>query len=157
MGTFGMHRFVKLHNTPYTFDHCEFKKNLNMKNLKLLIGVVLTGISTNSFSWCKVQTDFDKKPTTHDEKYHRPHKCLSVNTTPKVSYNSVSTVLNVSFPSDSQGGKVEIYRNGTKVVNANAAAGATLVYTLRNYGNGCYTIVVSSGSTVVFTGNYNVK
>lgn len=128
-----------------------------MKNLKLLIGVVLTGISTNSFSLCKVQTDFDKKPTTYDEKYHRPHKCLSVNTTPKVSYNSTTTALNVSFPSNSQDGKVEIYRNGTKVVNANAAAGATLVYTLRNYGNGCYTIVVSSGKTVVYSNNVTVK
>ena len=93
----------------------------------------------------------------HDDRHHRPHKCLSVNTTPKVSYNSVSTVLNVSFPSNSQDGKVEIYRNGTKVVSTNASAGATLVYNLRNYGGGSYTVVVSSGSTVVFTGNYNVK
>ncbi|MBO7495524.1 MAG: hypothetical protein J6T98_03135 [Salinivirgaceae bacterium] len=93
----------------------------------------------------------------HDARHHRPHKCLSVNTTPKVSYNSTTTALNVSFPSNSQDGKVEIYRNGTKVVNANAAAGATLVYTLRNYGNGCYTIVVSSGSTVVYSNNVTVK
>ncbi len=128
-----------------------------MKNLKLLIGVVLTGISTNSFSLCKVQTDFDKKTTTHDEKYHRPHKCLSVNTTPKVSYNSTTTALNVSFLSNSQGGKVEIYRNGTKVVSTNASAGAMLCYMLRNYGKGNYTIVVSSGKTVVYSNNVTVK
>ena len=93
----------------------------------------------------------------HDDRHHRPHKCLSVNTTPKVSYNSVSTVLNVSFPSDSQGGKVEIYCNGVKVVNATAPAGATLSYMLRNYGKGNYTIVVSCGKTVVYSNSVTLK
>jgi len=93
----------------------------------------------------------------HDDRHHRPHKCLSVNTTPKVSYNSVSTVLNVSFPSDSQGGKVEVYRNGAKVVNAVAPAGAMLCYMLRNYGKGEYTVIVSQGNTMVYNRTMKVR
>ena len=87
----------------------------------------------------------------------RTHKCLKSNQTPRVSYNFMSTVLNVSFPSNSQGCKVEIYRNGAKVINAAAPAGASLSYVLRNYGVGNYTVVVSSGKTVVYSNNVTVK
>ena len=87
----------------------------------------------------------------------RPHKCPKTTSKPQVSYNSTSTVLNVSFSGNSQGGKVEIYRNGVKVVNTTAPAGASLSYVLSNYGKGDYTVIVSSGNTVVYSGNYNVK
>jgi hypothetical protein len=63
--------------------------------------------------------------------------------------------LTVKFPANCQGCKVEIYRNGAKVVSANA--GATLNYVLRNYGKGNYTIVVSSGNTVVYSNSVTVK
>lgn len=75
---------------------------------------------------------------------------------PAVSYNSASTALTVKFPATG-GGKVEIYRNGAKVVNVNAAAGAMLSYTLRNYGRGNYTVLVSSRNTVVYCRSMNVK
>lgn len=52
---------------------------------------------------------------------------------------------------------MEIYRNGTLVVSVNASAGATLCYTLRNYGTGNYTVVVSSGNTVVYSNSVEVK
>ncbi len=93
----------------------------------------------------------------YDDDFHRPHKCHKVNTTPKVSYNSVSTVLNATFPDNWQGGKVEIYRNGTKVVSTNAPGGATLCYMLRNYGKGNYTVIVSSGNTVFYSRSMMVK
>ncbi|MBR3568112.1 MAG: hypothetical protein IKN94_07555 [Salinivirgaceae bacterium] len=73
------------------------------------------------------------------------------------TYNATTTTLTVRFPATSQGGKVEIYRNGAKVVSASAAAGATLNYVLRNYGKGNYTVVVSNGKTVVYSGSCNVK
>ena len=72
------------------------------------------------------------------------------------SYNSSTTQLSVAFGAG-QGGKVEIYRNGAKVVNATAAAGASLSYVLRNYGNGNYTVIVSQGNTVVYSENVRVK
>ena len=93
----------------------------------------------------------------HDLYHHKPHRCAQQNNTPKVSYNSATTVLNVSFPGNWQGGKVEIHRNGTLVVDVKAPAGTTLCYMLRNYGKGNYTVIVSSGNTVVYYGNYVVK
>ena len=73
-----------------------------------------------------------------------------------VNYNSSSTALTVKFPT-TNGGKVEIYRNGVKVVSTNAATGTTLSYTLRNYGKGNYTVIVSSGNTVVYNSCVEVK
>ena len=93
----------------------------------------------------------------HNDFHHRPHKSPKVNQTPQVSYNSASTVLNVSFSANSQGGKVEIYRNGVKVVNTTAPADASLSYVLRNYGKGDYTFIVSQGNTVVYSNNVVVK
>lgn len=88
--------------------------------------------------------------------YNRPHRCPRP-TTVQVSYNSTSTTLNVSFPTNGQGGRVEIYRNGTKVINAAAPADASLSYVLRNYGTGDYTVVVSQGNTVVYNRQVTVK
>lgn len=92
-----------------------------------------------------------------DTGYHKPPKSPNANWTPKVTYNSASTALNVAFPANGQGGKVEIYRNGAKVIDATAAAGTNLSYMLRDYGNGSYIIVVSSGNTVVYSNNVEVR
>ena len=72
------------------------------------------------------------------------------------SYNSSTTQLSVAFGAG-QGGKVEIYRNGAKVVDATAAADVTLNYVLRNYGKGEYTIIVSRGNTVFYSKQVTVK
>lgn len=90
---------------------------------------------------------------------HRPRGVKRKNTEmrPQLSYNSVSTVLNVLLPANSRDGKVEIYRNGARVVSANAPASATLSYVLRNYGTGNYTVIVSQGNTVVYSNNVVVK
>ena len=73
------------------------------------------------------------------------------------SYNNSTTALTIRFLSNGQGGRVEIYRNGAKMVNASAAAGASLNYVLRNYGVGNYTVIVSQGNTVVYSKNMYVK
>ncbi len=79
------------------------------------------------------------------------------NTRVIASYNASSTALSVKFPSNGQGGKVEIYRNGAKVVGTAAPAGASLSFVLRNYGKGDYTVIVSQRNTVVFSEIYSVK
>ena len=79
------------------------------------------------------------------------------NANPNISYNAFSTALTVRLPSNSQGGRVEIYRNGIKVVNATLPAGATLNYMLRNYGKGEFTIIVNQGNTVVYSNSVIVK
>lgn len=73
------------------------------------------------------------------------------------TYNSASTTLSVRFPANSQGGKVEIYRNGTRVVGVKAPAGTSLCYMLRNYGKGEFTIIVSQGNTVIYSNSVIVK
>ena len=128
-----------------------------MKNVKLIIGgVLLSCITTQSFALQEEQLTIDGTPVSKDD-YYRPHRCPKPTSKPQVSYNSSSTVLNVSFPGNSQGGKVVIYRNGTLVVIVNASASAALCYTLRNYGTGNYTVVVSSGNTVVYSNSVEVK
>ena len=87
----------------------------------------------------------------------QPHKSPKTIKTPQVSYNSVSTVLNVAFPINDQGGKIEIYRNGTRVVGVKAPAGTSLCYMLRNYGKGEYIIIVSQGNSVVYSKQVTVK
>ena len=128
-----------------------------MKNVKLIIGgVLLSCITTKSFALQEEQFIIDGTPVSKDD-YYRPHRCPKSIKPVTAEYNSTSTVLNVSFLGNSQGGKVEIYRNGVKVVNITAPAGASLSYVLRNYGKGDYTVIVSQGNTVVYSGNYNVK
>ncbi|MBO7476678.1 MAG: hypothetical protein J6U04_01945 [Salinivirgaceae bacterium] len=127
-----------------------------MKNVKLIIGgvLLLTSLTTNAQQKTIATT---QGTTTTENPIRRPHKCPKPNSKPQVSYNSASTVLSVSFPGNSQGGKVEIYRNGTKVVSTAAPAGASLSFVLRNYGNGDYTVIVSQGNMVVFSNNVEVK
>ena len=125
-----------------------------MKNSKVFIGgvLLLTSITTNSFA------EYNTQGTNTMENFtQRPHKCPKPVVEAKVSYNPTSTELNVSFPTNGQGGKVEIYRNGTLVVGTNAPAGASLSCVLSNYGRGNYTVVVSCGKTVVYYGNHVVK
>ena len=129
-----------------------------MKNSKLFVGgcLLLTIIATNSVAQQK-QIVAIQGTTTTDNPIRRPHRCPKTTNKPQVSYNSTSTVLNVSFPGNSQGGKVEIYRNGVKVVNITAPAGASLSYVLSNYGKGDYIVIVSQGNTVVYSNNVTVK
>ena len=75
---------------------------------------------------------------------------------PTAIYNAPTTELTVKMPAITSG-KVEIYRNGVKVVDAAATAGASLSYVLRNYGKGNYAVIVRQGNTIVYSSNTNVK
>lgn len=82
----------------------------------------------------------------------RPHS-LSAN----VRYDAVSTMLTVSFPSNSQGGTVEVYRNGAKVTGATSNGGTTFSCILREYGEGNFTVIVYNGNTVIDNKNFTVR
>lgn len=139
----------------FVINDLEFQKQIFMKQLTFIIGVVLLGgIATNSFAQEKPNTG--KKGNVENPIY-RPHKCQSINKQVPAGYNASTTALTIQFPGNGQGGKVEIYRSGAKVVNATAPAGASLSYVLRNYGAGSYTIIVSSGKTVVYSNSVTVK
>ena len=114
-------------------------------------------ILTGKTNVCVSSQLLDDDPTNDKVLYQPTHKCPKPNHVPRVSYNSTSTVLNMSFPGNSQGGRVEIFRNGIKVVNATVPAGASLNYVLRNYGKGEFTVIVSQGNTVVYSNSVIVK
>ena len=79
-----------------------------------------------------------------------------LNTKPTVIYNASTTTLTVKMPAITSG-KVEIYRNGVKVVDATVAAGSNFFFVLRNYGAGNYKVIVSYGNTVVYGKTMKVK
>lgn len=79
-----------------------------------------------------------------------------LNTKPTVIYNASTTTLTVKMPAITSG-KVEIYRNSVKVVDATVAAGANLSFVLRNYGKGNYTIIVRQKNSVVYNRSMKVK
>ena len=119
---------------------------MNTRTLITVLMLVFT--STCAFSPNGISKNF---PT------HRGIQTKRQNSNPIVTYDASSTALTVKFPTANCGGKVEIYRYGAKVVSANAPAGATLCYMLRNYGRGNYTVMVSSGNTVVYSRSIMVK
>lgn len=128
-----------------------------MKKLKFIIGVVLfIGITTDSFAQEGSTSNNGNTPPEKPEKYYRPHRCPHPINSPAATYNDATTALTVKFPATC-GGKIEIYRNGAKVVSTNTPAGAMLCYMLRNYGKGNYTVIVSSGNTVVYSRSMMVK
>ena len=63
----------------------------------------------------------------------------------------------MKYPSNSQGGTVDVYHNGAKVAGITANGGTTFSCTLRDYGTGDYNVIVSNGNTVIDNKNYTVK
>ena len=88
-----------------------------------------------------------------------PHKCQrhNWNTSIRIQFDAASTVLTVTFPSNSHGGTVEVFRNGTKVAGVTANSGTTFSCKLRDYGAGNYNVIVSSGNTVIDSKNFTVR
>ena len=91
--------------------------------------------------------------------FPRPHGCVipCKPTSAVVSYDAVSTILTVKFQSNSQGGTVEVFRDGTKVAGITANSGTTFSCKLRDYGTGNYNVIVSSGNTVIESKNFTVR
>ena len=119
-----------------------------LKITSLMTFVIL--FNSSSYGASKLSQD-DDPPIL----FQRPHLCPRQQPA-IVNYNSSTTQLKVDFKT-SQGGRVEIYRNGVKVVNTSAPAGTNLSYVLRNYGKGEFTIIVSQGNTVVYSKQVTVK
>ena len=97
--------------------------------------------------------DGNRKIVPIPQRSLKHHKVSIVN----VTYDAASTVLTVTFPSNSQGGSVEVFRNGTKVAGVTANSGTTFSCRLREYGTGNYNVIVSRGNTVIDSKNYTVK
>ena len=83
----------------------------------------------------------------------RPHRQNPIH----VSYDESSTILTVDFSHCSNGGTVEVYRDGVKVSAMTAGGGTTFSCVLNDYGEGDYDIIVSRGNTVVYSRNVIVR
>jgi hypothetical protein len=90
--------------------------------------------------------------------FNRPHfSTRPGNKSATITFDATSTTLTVKFPSNSQGGTVEVYRNGAKVADITTNGGTTFSCRLREYGTGNYNVIVSNGNTVVDSKNYTVR
>jgi hypothetical protein len=89
----------------------------------------------------------------------RPHGCVRPGRQipVRVSFDDSSTLLTVNFPSNTEGGTVEVFCNGSKVAGITAGGGTTFSCILKDYGAGDYDIIVSSGNTVVYSRNITVR
>ena len=97
----------------------------------------------------------NSKPTEFEHEVPFPHKSIKPHkpVSTSVTYNDVSTVLTVNFPSNAEGGTVEVYRDGVKVSAMTAGGGTMFSCTLQDYGTGNYDIIVSDKKTVIYTKN----
>lgn len=82
---------------------------------------------------------------------------LKKQTPVNVSYDSSTTVLTVNFPQNSNGGTVEVFRDGVKVSAMTAGGGTTFSCMLDDYGEGEYDIIVNRGNTVLYSKNVSIR
>ena len=131
------------------------KKLKNMKKILLaaMMLVFVSGIASAQ-RYCA-----NTKGNGFGHSFPKPHGCVIPHkpTAAIVSYNAVSTILTVKFQSNSQGGTVEVFRDGTKVAGITANAGTTFSCVLREYGVGNYNVIVSNGNTVIDSKNFTVR
>lgn len=124
-----------------------------MKKILTLTAVLLIGMNcTMAQKRCALPGNVIKLPLPHNSVLPG-----SINKSATVSYNSLSTVLTVKFRNFSQGGTVEVYRDGAKVAGITTKGGTTFSCRLREYGAGNYTVIVSNGKTVVDSKNFTVR
>ncbi len=113
--------------------------------------------TAQTFSKCSRKQDGEKESISHTIlKPHlnvKPCRHSSVN----VSYDDSSTLLAVNFPSNTEGGTVEVFCNGSKVAGITTGGSTTFSCILKNYGEGDYDIIVSRGNTVVYSRNVIVR
>lgn len=123
------------------------------KKILLAIGMLMTETTVEALNQSATGTIWvPPPPKGNSPKTKVPNYSYAI-----AAYNASTTALTIMFPANGQSGKVEIYRNGVKVVDATATAGANLSFVLRSYGKGNYTIIVSQGNTVVYSNSVEVK
>ena len=130
-----------------------------MKRTILFVAFVAAVCATTDTS-AQVRRRFSSTSGDHDkDNWYRPHRgvkpCCPLSTV--ISYDAASTILTVKFPSNSQGGTVEVFRNGTKVAGVTANSGTTFSCRLCEYGTGNYNVIVSNGNTVIDSKNFTVR
>ena len=129
-----------------------------MKVLKFL-GVLTTLIfisnseaNAQCLSKKYIPTRPDRRPS-RNVAHQRNIKQPSAN----VSYDAMTTILNVDFPANSLGGTVEVFKNGSRIGAMTSGAGTTFGCVLMDYGVGQYSVIVTHGNTVLYSKNIEVK
>lgn len=98
--------------------------------------------------------------SSHDGGHHgrptptKPHP-QNRNSFTWVSFDRFTKVLTVHLSKDSQDGKIEINSSQSGKTTIMIHPGETVNYNLKIYGSSNYTILVSSGNTVIYSNNIN--
>lgn len=120
-----------------------------------ILGIIImsANVSASAQRYKRMCCNPNEKHTIWTPKFSvRPHSASA-----SVSYDAASTTLTVKFPSNSQGGTVEVYRDGAKVAGISTKGGTTFSCRLHEYGAGNYNVIVSNGNTVVDSKNFTVR
>lgn len=130
-----------------------------MKNLKAIVLMLMLAMVAGTVS---AQTKHCASKSGKDIRHDIPipHKNVRPSHRTKscdVSYDEASTILMVNFPSNSQGGIVEVFHDGAQVAGATSNGGTTFCCILRDYGTGNYTVIVYNGNTVIDNENCTVR
>ena len=129
-----------------------------------LLVSALTMLSTESYG--QRYSCINKTKDNHDGHWGngdigRPHGCIrqihKKVATVNVSYDAMTTILNVDFPANSLGGTVEVFKNGSRIGAMTSGAGTTFGCVLMDYGVGQYSVIVTHGNTVLYSKNIEVK
>lgn len=125
-----------------------------MKTKFLISAVILTLATIQATAQQRCQS---KSQSTDKGKWYPDPMRKIVRNPVHVSYDESSTILTVDFSHRSNGGTVEVYRDGVKVSAMTAGGGTTFSCMLNDYGEGDYDIIVSRGNTVVYSRNIIVR
>jgi len=129
-----------------------------MKKILLAAAIIAVSGAMTELS-AQISTNSRDSEGDGGRNYPLPHKKPKPNKPTYINafYDSSTTVLTVNFPQNSNGGTVEVLRNGAKVAGITAGGGTTFSCRLKDYGVGDYNIIVSRDNTVVYSKNITVR
>jgi hypothetical protein len=137
------------------FPRCNFAPKFLTRKMSRIV-LLATAIIAVSSAMTEASAQISKKCIQSNDggyRFHLPHRSIRPHRQipVRVSYDDSSTLLTVNFPSNTEGGIVEVFCNGSKVAGIATGGGTTFSCTLKDYGAGTYNIIVSNKKTVVYT------
>ncbi len=133
-----------------------------MKRFFFMVAVMMaTGAMTETSAQIRKSMKMAHRADNNDKNAPYPQRNIrpirfgqpSVN----VSYDAMTTILNVDFPANSLGGTVEVFKSGSRIGAMTSGAGTTFGCVLMDYGIGQYNVLVTHGNTVLYSKNIEVK
>ena len=133
-----------------------------MKRLFFMIAVMIAmGAVTETSAQIRKSMKMANRADNNDKNAPYPQRNIRpfrfVQPSANVSYDAMTTILNVDFPTNSLGGTIEVFKNGSKIGTTTLNAGTSFGCLLMDYGKGQYNVIVSYGNTILYSKNIEVK